>query len=356
MAQPTDKNAAGLSVLKTAIIKLGYPQTSTTTRFAGLFKHFEVIDERPDTSRIGIHAAWSTIGGDHSRQLIFARPAAGEIAAYLDARFAHPGAPYTALIILRTLWLSNANNLREELVKDPEKYDEKTKIRLKAEIYAEKGGLYTPVFRFDSLQSSERSGTHFGSDLSNMLADLADSATLLLAQKGEGGKMISRVDILQFNQSRFDPLIVRGGPLVKGAYASFEEFKENAPSLLDCEIKQEKDHLLLYVKETGGNTYYSHNAWGYCDGATIYVMKDGMLTPAWKEGRTWYLLSRAQIEDPQKKQGNYLRPGISSTTVSPVGVSAAMLGMGMGEASINRINKGTQMHIFTVDMDTGKIY
>jgi hypothetical protein len=358
---PANKKAAGLSALKTTIIQLGYPRTSPPSQFASLFHHFEVMDERPDTSRIGVHTDRGTIGGNRSRQLIFAQSAAREIAAYLDTRFSHSGAPYTALVVIRTLWLSDANNLMEDIVKDPEKYDQRTKIRLKAEIYAEKDGLYTPLFRFDSLQISLRRGlnTHFGNDLSDMLEDLADSSTILLAQKGGEGRKISRADILQFNQSRFDPLISRGGLLVKGAYMNFKEFKDNAPSLLDCEIKKEKDNLILYLRDGGGHSYYSHNTWGYCDGKTVYVMKDGMLVPAWREGKAWYILSQTQIEDPKKQggEGPLLGAGPGPTVTSPAGATVMLGSTAATGAAVNGLRgPGTQKHIFTVDMDTGQLY
>jgi hypothetical protein len=347
------KDLGSLSALKAITIGLVSSEKVPPSGFASLFNHFEIIDERPDTARIGVHAATRYgIGTTHNRQLIFAGPAAREISSYLDARFAHPGAPYTALIVIRTLWISDANNKWDEMTMDPDKYDEKAKIRLKAEIYAAKNDLYTPVFRFDSLNVSLKSSfARLGRDLAEMLEELADSSTLLLARKGEGSRKISRADILAFNQSRFDPLICKGAPLVKGVYMNFEEFKNNAPSVQNFEIKKEKRSLLLYLKEAGGNTYYSHNAWGYCDGKMIYVMRDGILVPSWKEGKTWYLFGQVQTMDPR----NQNMPGYysSGSTVGPGGGTGAPL---IGSNANGLSGPDTQKHIFTVDMDSGVLY
>src|SRR5882757_4202456 len=121
MAQSAHAEATGLSVLKTITIELSDPGNSSPSGRASLFNHFEVIDERPDTARIGLHAERFKAAGSRNRQLIFNKPAGREIEAFLNARFARPGAPCTALVVIRTLWLSDANNLREEIVKNPEK-------------------------------------------------------------------------------------------------------------------------------------------------------------------------------------------------------------------------------------------
>src|ERR1700722_7601201 len=70
------------------------------------FSHFEVLDERADTGRIGIHTCIPDFGHNYDRQLIFDRSAAKETAEYLNHYFTRPESPYTALVILRTLWLS----------------------------------------------------------------------------------------------------------------------------------------------------------------------------------------------------------------------------------------------------------
>src|SRR5258708_16515201 len=360
--QSTEAAAKGsLSALKSVTIQLDFPKEPSAARFASLFHHFEVIDERPDTARIGVHAVRVGPWRFRNRQLLFGRPASEEIAAYLDARFAHPGQAYAALVVIRTLWLSDANNIREELLPEPEKYDEKTKLRLKAEIYAEKDGQYIPLYRFDSLQIFDKNSlTRLGKELSGMLEGLADSATLLLAQKGGEGRKIDRPAILQFNQSRFDPPISKDSSLVKGVYMNFEEFKNNAPSVQDFEIKKERDDRILYLKEAGGRSYYSHNAWGYCDGKNVYVMRDGLLVPAWKEGKAWYLFSQIQIIDPKRQGGSIGGPGVAgpaTTITSPSGATKTINGpTAIDTPTMTTGGASTQLHILTVDMDTGDLY
>jgi hypothetical protein len=356
-----NKTAIGsLSALRAITIRLGNTEKILPSGLASLFQHFEVIDERPDTARIGIHTDRSKVDGSYNKQLIFPRPLPQEIGSYLDARFSRPGAPYTALIVIRTLWLSDANNILEDMVKDPDKHTEKTKIRLKAEIYAQKDGLYIPVFRFDSLQVSSKGSKYkrFSDNLTGMLEEMADSAAQVLAEKAPESAKITLPAILEFNRSRFDTNISKDDSLRKGIYMNFEEFKNNSPSMLNYEIKKEKDNLFLYVKEKGGNTYYSHSAWGLCDGKTVYIMKDGTLVPAWKEGRAWYLFSRAALEDPSRQDKPSFGMILPSQTITSAASAVVMMG-GMdavGDTPKNIKKSMSQKHIFTVDMDTGKLY
>jgi hypothetical protein len=293
------------------------------------FSHFEVLDERADTSRIGIHTFIPDFGHNRDRQLIFAHSAGGELADYLNHHYTQPNSPYTALVILRTLWLSDANYVRAEFLRHPEHRFERTHIHLKAEIYAIRDGRYLPVLRYDTLQTAmrkrilqERSAYYeWGLNLTLLMNDLVDSASRLTPAKEESNRWVDRDDIRQFNASRFNPPIDDNRP-AQGVYASFEEFRNNTPSIQNYEIKLENHERLLYIRESG-NTYYTHDAWGYCDGKDFYVMRDGILCPAWKEGKAFYL------------------PAAGAISNSP---------------NVNRDRDYKQKSIYFIDMDTGDIY
>ena len=316
-----------LSSLHPVTIHLRHPTSPPIGREA-CFSHFEVIDERADTSRIGVHTSVPDFGRNHDRQLVFDRSAAGEMADFLNRRFTRPDAPYTALVILRTLWLSDASYIREDLVRHPELRFERTHIHLKVEVYAIRDGRYIPVLRFDTLQTAwkkrllqERSTYHeWGQNLVLLMDELGDSTSRVAARK-ENGPWVALEDIRQFNSSRFEAPIAETPP-ARGVYANFEEFRNNTPSIQDFEIKTENNEHLLYIRESG-NTYYSHDAWGYCDGKDIYVMRDGVLCPAWKEGKAFYL---------------------------PAAVTAG------STLTIARSHDYKQRSIYSIDMDTGAIY
>ena len=313
-----------ISALHPIAIRLQQPYCDSSA-----FSHFEVLDERADTSRIGIHTCVPDFGRNYDRQLVFDRSAAAELSGYLNRRFARAGSSYTALVILRTLWLSDANYIRAEYLRHPERRLERTHIRMKAELYAIRDGRYIPVLRFDTLQTAmkkrilqERSPYfEWGANLALLLDELVDSASALAQDKVEASRSVNLDDIREFNASRFHAPIDEDLP-ARGVYASFEEFRNNTPSIQHFEIKLENHERVLYIQESGA-TYYTHDVWGYCDGKDIYIMRDGVLCPAWKEGKAFYL------------------PAAAATAHSLTEI---------------RGRDYKQRSIYFVDMDTGDIY
>ncbi|HXD77295.1 MAG TPA: hypothetical protein VN616_05780 [Puia sp.] len=330
------QSPGSLATLRAITIRL-HSMPGVSSRDADLtspscFSHFEVLDLRPDSNRIGIHTCVPDFGRNHDRQLVFAHSATVEIAGYLNRRYSRKTAPYKALVVLRTLWLSDAHVPRPEILRHPELRLERTHIRLKAEIYAIRDGRYVPVLRFDTLETAWKKRildepspyVEWGRNLSLLIDRLADSAARLTPEKDDDGRWVDLDEIRQFNADRFDAPIDQTAP-ARGVYANFEEFRNNTPSIRDFEIKTLDHERLLYIREDGA-AYYSHDAWGYCDGKDIFIMRDGILCPAWKEGKAFYL---------------------------PAGATRSTTGDSLTEG---RSRDYRQRSIYYVDMDTGDMY
>ena len=339
----------------------------------GAFSHFEVIDERADTTRIGIHTFVPTLGSARNQQLVFPLPASPAIAGYLNKYFSRPGAQWHALIVLRNLWLSDANYLKEDKVKDADVLSQKTHIRLKAEIYACRDSEYIPILRFDTLQTYKWDKSYISwssyyslweTDLTAVLSEMADSISGLTPARVANGRRLHRDDILQFNQSRFDPAITASDTLRAGVYASFQEFRDNTPSVQNFEIQQRKGDRLLYLRDGNGELQYSHDAWGYCDGRAIFIMRDGKLYPLWQEGKAFYFFSQAYKEHNAIGVPLYT-PGTPPTVsgapiVGPGGQVPGGLNVAAGTPAMATLPAGkvgtNRQRIYTVDMDSGTVY
>ncbi|HLI93981.1 MAG TPA: hypothetical protein VKU83_10240 [Puia sp.] len=325
----TAQSSAPLSGLRAVEVRLNQRSPAPGPPASYSFRHFDVVDLRADTSRIGIHTRIPDFGPNFDRQLVFARPAAVQIAAYLNHRFTNPAASLSALVILRTLWLSDANVIRPELLRHPERRLERAHIRIKVEIYAIRDGQYLPVLRFDTLQTtwkkrilSERSPyLEWGRNLSLLIDEFADSASRLTVERERGAQWVDLEAIRRSDSLRFDAPIDERSP-ARGVYASFEEFRNNSPSITDFEIRVTNRERLLYVRQSG-TAYYCHDAWGYSDGKDIYIMRDGVLCPAWKEEKAFYIPAAARDTS---------------------------------EAPLNRSRGYRGRTIYFVDMDTGDIY
>ena len=326
------------------------------------FSHFEVLDERPDTTRIGVHGNLPMHTHFFDRQLTFGKPARQEIATFLNRHFTtprapdnmyagapgnvYPGAPDnerhnmpdSILVVLRYLWLSDTDpytpNPDQYYIVHPHNPDgSRTHIRLKAEIYARRNGKYLPLLRIDTLEPtkyvsySAHNATYKGweKDLAVMLRDLAQNAALAASLKEKDGRWISREDIRRFNRSRFDIPIFDSTNLVRGVYTSFEEFRNNAPSIHDFEVRSDNGHLALYLRNGDGTSYYTHNVWGYCNGKQVFIMRDGLLHLLRKDGNSFYFY------------------GVDIASNSPARLSAFS---GYPE----------QHCLYVVDMDSGQFY
>ncbi len=292
----------GLSALRKLTIRLNDPHDPIPPPSPDAFRpfsHFEVIDDRPDTTRIGVHGNLPMNSHEFDRQLIFPNPAPLELTRYLNRYFVHPDAPDTAVIVLRQLWLSDTDPYFPGA--DPYRPASQGQsagtphIRLKVEVYARRDNRYLPLVRVDTLQTtanvtySNVKCTYIGweKELVVMLEELTENAALAVARKESAGKWISWEDIHRFNQSRFTIPIFNSPIPSRGVYASFEEFRDNAPTIKDFEIKKGNGGLAIYLKGGDGTSYYTHNAWGYCDGSQFFLMRDGLLKPLRKAGNSF---------------------------------------------------------------------
>jgi hypothetical protein len=141
--------------------------------------------------------------------------------------------------------------------------------------------------------------------------------------------------------------------LVKGVYASVDEFRENAPSFLNYSIdKDPSGKPQLNVADESGKMYFNHTAWGFCDADQVYVMMDGNLFPMFTVGHQFYVLGSKEYRKKTR------RVGYSIGTIVPV---SAILGMGTyfsasATAGVDVASGTTRtLRIFRVNPVTGMI-
>ena len=188
-SEQKDSSSPSLSTYKSVAIDLNDPVKKHPNYSP--FRHFELLDERSDTLRIGAHTGAGLLGHGN-RQFVLPGTVSVVLSNYLNDRFTRSASPYTALIVLRTLWISDGTYTLADLRNDTAVAHVKTKIRLKAEVYAEKEGVYTPLFRFDSTVTC-RTGLYFivGQDLPDLLNGLADSAGISADKNSVGRRNLT---------------------------------------------------------------------------------------------------------------------------------------------------------------------
>lgn len=129
-------------------------------------------------------------------------------------------------------------------------------------------------------------------------------------------------------------------PVLKtGVYKSFEEFKNNNPSLVRIHLKM-KDKELVQILDEDNNPVILKNYWGACDGKNRYVVFRGMLHKLSSSDKSFKFLSYRQ----ETKDRNML-----ATSVTRV--------LAFGPAgSQGKPGKRVKPEYFYLNMDNGQIH
>jgi hypothetical protein len=99
---------------------------------------------------------------------------------------------------------------------------------------------------------------------------------------------------------------------MQGAYASFEEFVNNSPSVTGplwatADTAAGNGHVRLYTMEPDSSWRPLTTVWGICFGGNeLYKYENGLLVPIEKSGNG-FILSRYQLPALRKNQALYWR-------------------------------------------------
>jgi hypothetical protein len=311
--------------------------------FPDLFQQISVMDARPDTCRIGI-VRTSRTGQD---EITFHSPVSQQLEGYLNAAYSRRAGRYQLLIVLKDLWISFPDSFEAKA------YFE-LNIRFRVEAYVKVNDGYGPLMRFDSSITRLR-GLAVSPMATEEIRDLFDlfMGQVAAADLGRDRRLVTYQQIDSFNRARFGYPIDTATRLVKGVYATVDEFRENAPSILNYTIdKDPAGKPELNVADESGHLYFNHMAWGFCDGDQVYVMMDGNLFPVFTVGHQFYVMGSKEYHKKTR------RVGYSIGTIVPIG---SVLGMGAyfsasATAGVDVASGTTRtLRIFRVDPVTGMI-
>jgi len=258
-----------------------------------LFDSIRVSDLRSDTSRIGLVKK----GGHAQKQILLDGPATAQLTSYLNAGFTAPTAKHRLLVVIKDLWVSDPDASQVNMVR------EHCAISFRFEAYLASGSGYTPLTYMDTTATYAGSSTelviaHRLPELIALFMDKAADHTLLDDRTAK--RVVSYKQIDSFARSRFDYAMDTATRLVTGVYATVDEFRNNAPSILKYEIKKGKDSLMeLHIPDENGQMYYTHKVWGFCDGEHIFVMMDGNVFPVFPVGHQFYVLGSKEYLNKQ---------------------------------------------------------
>ncbi|HMH33900.1 MAG TPA: hypothetical protein VK543_12765 [Puia sp.] len=333
------------------VISLSKESNPRNSLFPG---YFEVVDVRPDTARIGLYTDWFL---NIKRQTLFPEPVSKAISYYLNRFSSKNAGNDTFRVVIKKLWISDLVIGHEEEIEDPEQYLRKSQMRLKAEIYLKSNDRYFALIRFDTLAQFTKNAFF---DESNEMAKVLDSMMASISHidinwKRSSKKALYWSEIDEYNRSVFEYNIFKDSIFNPGVYQKFDEFRNNAPSSIGYELVKKNKGFLLYLRDKKGLTYYTRDVWGICQGKDIYVMVEGMLYKASKEGNALYLLGSKQIE----MKGSYPKryPGDHDFSGSnPLYPAPGLLGNKTNTVPMFVAKPTKKMRPFCVDMESGEVY
>lgn len=272
-AQIESKDVANKKAVKIQL----QPELAEKT-LTDIFSGITIIDARDDTSEIGYYS--NGMGGRGWPKLYRILPSTGDgindwITHYLAINTKTSSAPKSLLIVIRKLWLSN------EAVPATDENDKKLQAKLlgydpgivtNLEFYLEKDSFFYPMYKVDSIFSytetlPEHAGYYVSESLKESLKKLFNINFSAVLSRG---RKLSLNEIVSHIAEDTDIEILKTNNYKKGVYKSFAEFKANAPSIAEYELKTTSLGDMLYVKENG-EEYSLRTAWGYCDGSKLFI-------------------------------------------------------------------------------------
>lgn len=242
------------------------------------FTSIKIIDSRSDTSKIGY-----LFGGGIGIKRKFRKMALqGGISnaiekyynEYYTASFTQND--FELLIVMKRFWISG-NAKSNKRIEVASSVGGNNSLYCKWEYYLGKNGSYLPVKRLDTViyfdenvvkyideEFSERRQSYLKFGL-KALVEILDYSNAIDQFNKQPKKTFAA--IVEYNNRVNAIPVLQDGEFKKGVYLSFEEFKNNEPSIRDFREKKTRYRLTnseQYLENTNGETI--SNYWGYSDG------------------------------------------------------------------------------------------
>ena len=203
------------------------------------------------------------------------------------------------LIVVKKFWLSaEADKVRfdnDKIGQAINGWD--AGVLCKLEFYLEKDSVFYPLYRIDSvftfkeklndyagIKFVDNAGFFVTSVLKASLEKLVDiNLDEIIAKR----RKLSFGDISGEFSIKLEVPVLKFINLKKGVYKDFEEFKSNAPSIQEYELRSGTLGDILYIKE-GGSEYPTRNAWGFCDGKDLFINSGDKYSKLVRRENTFY--------------------------------------------------------------------
>ena len=252
------------------------------------------------------------------------------------------------LVVVKKLWLSfQAEKARFDNTNISSAIDGwDAGVLCKMEFYLERDSVFYPLYRIDSVFTFkdllyDYAGIRFVDNGPIFLTiTLRSSLDKLYGVQPEEitrkRRKLTFAEIQQEYSRKKDMPLLHASVLNRGVYASYDEFKNNAPSLKEYELKSGSMGDILFVKE-GAQEYPTRNVWGYCDGSSIFINSGDKYSKLIRQANTFYfygikeIARRSKIRFMKASPLNYAANSGEKKSVYKKNLKYVMLDMESGE-------------------------
>jgi hypothetical protein len=254
------------------------------------FSSIKIIDNRFDTSKLGFVPIVQFIGNKNTegRKIVFSDGVGKSIENYYKEFYqnAFSSNGVQLIIVMKKFWLSGIDNERNREIDIPENVTSNKYLYCKWEYYLAKGDEFMPVKRIDTVIN----GVVFESKKDQYIHNKTTDKILKLLLNGlievfDFNAAVNQIEKLPkktwqqieaYNSAMFNIPVLKDSVFAKGVYLSFNEFKNNKPSIIN--FKESKMRIAInktenYLEDDKGNRIT--NYWGYFTGEELKIGKYG---------------------------------------------------------------------------------
>ena len=271
------------------------------------------------------------------------------------------------------LWVINDLRIGEKMGINQFSY-----LRFNADAYISKDMLeYKPVCSLDTVLMNESGGDQtvwHGEDIENafrLLLKRTFKTCKDVLDQNIAGSSIEKIK--EQSKPRIDLPILTNGAYREGAYADFEEFLQNSPSIINFRVFSiGREKKIKIVKVSQNNQTDTVNIWGFCKDGEIYKYNDGSLVSI-ERGRNGFIISNYVAQANRRNSGlglsGFVGLGVMMGGMVGGAVSGLVFGLGTSKnykggdpgpplliKSIPYITKSKKQPEATcIDMKTGEL-
>ncbi len=174
-------------------------------------------------------------------------------------------------------------------------------LRLSLSAFCRRGDQFTKLFSVDELISKRLPSERIPKE--EVMSEYRKETLLAMLQKvlknknwQNNGTAFNLPVVQQGIQKRFRLPLFTDSTLHLGVYRNFQEFKQNAPSLINVRLGMKKEEVVS-ITDSAGKPLDFKNYWGVCSGKKQYIFFRNELCKLIPSDKSFYFLSYTQRSD-----------------------------------------------------------